>query len=128
MARSLQASSIALAEKMDAMRAENEALHIEVADLTDEMAKQQARLEAEARRLRGSVCELEQQLQSVAIGYEQIERQSQGLSRQNAELRASLSVATAGKAAHPDSGVNGAQTALEKEVVAARVQIEELQR
>merc|ERR1712157_611678 len=99
------------------MRAENEALHCEVADLTKEITRQRARLEAENKHLRACACELEQQLQSVAMGYEQVDRQYQVLAKENLELRASLSIATAARASSHDTGSAGLQATLQKEVI-----------
>jgi len=120
MLRSQQASSIALAEKMEAMQAENDALHCEVGDLTEELHKQKSQLEAERLRLRVSVSDLEKQLQAVAVGYEQVERQSDILSRENASLQSTLA------RNKPASGQE-AQVKAERDVAAARLQISELQ-
>jgi len=121
MRRSLQASSTALPEKMEAMQVENEALHVEVTDLKTELRQQQARFEAEHRRLRTYVCELEQQLQSVVTSYEQVERQSESLSRENAGLRTTVSTVSA---------IAGGQSqgALAQEVAAAQSQVQQLER
>jgi len=123
MQRSLQASSAALVEKMEAVQAENDALHTEVEQLSSEREEQSRCLEEERRRFRNSVHELEQQLHSVAVGYEQVERGSEALSRENAELRAKLSVSKR------SSGGNAAQQTegLELEVAGAKQRIEELQ-
>merc|ERR1712070_108260 len=98
MRRSLQASSSALPEKIEAMQLENDSLHTEVVDLKAELQRQQTRFEAEQRRIRTSVVELEQQLQSVAISYEQVERQADTLSRENAKLRATVATSGASSA------------------------------
>eukprot|EP00927_Polykrikos_kofoidii_P076833 TRINITY_DN73858_c0_g1_i1.p1 TRINITY_DN73858_c0_g1~~TRINITY_DN73858_c0_g1_i1.p1 ORF type:complete len:995 (-),score=205.72 TRINITY_DN73858_c0_g1_i1:64-3048(-) len=92
MRRALQAKSVALVEKMNAMEKENEALQTEVGQLFQEKEERDARYEEESGRLRAAVCELEQQLQSMAVGYEQVERTSESLARDNAELRAELAV------------------------------------
>merc|ERR1712129_575591 len=105
---------------MEVTQTENDALHTEVADLTEDLRQQQELLQAERRRLRASVVEQEQQLQSVAIGYEQVERQSEVLMRENVSLRASLAGATASRSEQ--------QAAPQEEAAAARAQIEELQR
>lgn len=120
MARSLQASSMALAEKVESMEIENQALHEEVGELTAEVAEQKKRFEVETRRLRSQVRELEQQLQSVVIAYDQVERQSQSLVHQNTVLRHECT--------RSRGGTNGnAPAESDKEVIALRVQVEELQ-
>merc|ERR1712125_28684 len=85
MRRALQAKSVALVEKMNALQLENEALHTEVVELTQESVDTTARLELERSQLRTAVVELEQQVQSMAVGYEQMERTSEELSRENAD-------------------------------------------
>merc|ERR1712129_393501 len=79
MQRSLQASSFALVDKMTAMQLENEALHAEVEQLLNEAEERQKRTDRERKQLRLVVSELEQQLQSMALGYEQVERTSEVL-------------------------------------------------
>merc|ERR1712232_1365796 len=73
-----------------AIEAENEALHAEVAQLEREVWERDARIENDQRRLRATVGDLEQQLQAMAVGYEQVERASEASMRENEELRAQL--------------------------------------
>merc|ERR1712151_1077547 len=93
MRRSLQASSAALIGKMDALKMENQALHTEVAQLEQEAAAGTARLEQELQRSRAYICELEQQRQSMAIGYEQVERTSAAMQAEVAGLKRALAEA-----------------------------------
>merc|ERR1711972_227876 len=61
-----------------------------VVELSREVEETGQRLDFERRQLRGQVIELEQQLQSMAMGYEQVERTSEQLAREGAQLRAAL--------------------------------------
>jgi len=126
MRKSLQASSFAIVDKTNAMQLENEALHEEVAQLTQEVEERSSRLEHERQQLRGTVSELEQQLQSMAIGYEQVERTSEALTRDNAQLRASLEAAERARRQGADAPQR--LLALEQEAASARQRAEELQR
>jgi len=92
MKRSLQASSIALVEKMEALQNENDALHEEVEQLTDKGERQEHQLADERDQARRIVGELEQQLQSVAVGYEQVEQKLAAMNRENSELREKLAL------------------------------------
>merc|ERR1712073_69946 len=70
------------------MQLENEALHEEVEQLLNEAEQRQKRADSERKQLRLVVTELEQQLQSMALGYEQVERTSEALAQENTKLRA----------------------------------------
>merc|ERR1712194_915211 len=83
---------------MDALKLENEALHKEVAELEEEGSSRMARLECELRQCRSYVTELEQQRQSMVVGYEQVERTSDALRREVEELRSSEKAAERAKA------------------------------
>merc|ERR1712070_935409 len=95
------------------MQVRNESMHVEVSKLTAELEEQRTRLEAEGTHLRSSIRDLEQQLQAVARGYEQVERQSEELSIDNAKLRGKIQI-----------NENGP----EWEAAAARAQVDELRR
>jgi len=122
MRRSLQATSAALVEKTDAIQIENSALHLERAELEAEMQQQQKRFESEHRRLSSCLCELQQQLQSVGISYEQVERQSCTLTQENKYLRNAVI------AMNSSTGAEQHGTTLEQEVTTAQKQVENLQR
>jgi len=124
MQRSLQASSFATVEKVNALQQENEALHTEVEQLTQEVDERTARFDHERQQLRASVQELEQQLQSMAVWYEQVERNSQSQVRENARLKARLeSLEQAGAPAGADAE---RCMAAERELSAMRQHNEEL--
>merc|ERR1711972_865112 len=61
-----------------------------VVELSREVEETGQRLDFERGQLRGQVTELEQQLQSMAMGYEQVERTSEQLAREGAQMRAAL--------------------------------------
>lgn len=124
MQRSLQASSFALVDKMTAMQLENEALHAEVEQLLNEAEERQKRADRERKQLRLVVTELEQQLQSMALGYEQVERTSEALAQENTQLRAMT--ATVGAS---NSSVSPAQReeVLSRELASAQRHVSELQ-
>jgi len=128
MQRSLQASSFAVVDKVGALQKENEALHTEVEQLSQELDERNAHFEHERRQLRTSISELEQQLHSMAVGYEQVEQTSENLVRENARLKVSLEAAE--RARVQAGGAGGAadrSLALEREAAAARQRAEELQ-
>lgn len=101
MRRSLGAGSFALVDKSAALQEENEALHEELEQLQKEVEDVRGHSERERSQLRAAISELEQQLKSMAVGYEQVERS-------NAELSASLAaVGTAARLA--DLGVDPAR-------------------
>mmetsp|Transcript_158485 Transcript_158485/g.508418 ORF Transcript_158485/g.508418 Transcript_158485/m.508418 type:complete len:956 (-) Transcript_158485:61-2928(-) len=122
MSRSLQASSEALLEKMEALRMENEALHKEVAQLEEEGSDRIVRLERELRQSRSYICELEQQRQSMAVGYEQVERSSEALRRELEELRSGQ------KAADRSRAAGGSELVLALAAEDAQRRVEELER
>jgi len=122
MRRSLQASSAALVGKMDSLRMENEALHAEVAQLEQESTERSTRLEQELQRSRSYILELEQQRQSMAVGYEQVERTSEALRAEVNSLKVAVAVA---KAAQPGTK-DASREAITKEAEEARQRVEEL--
>lgn len=99
MRRSLQASSTALADKADMLEQENEALRTEVEQIQAEMNTRVGRLKHERRLLQANVLELELQLQSMVVGYGQVEQS-------NAELRAALSAASPSSPGAVDNSVS----------------------
>eukprot|EP00929_Paragymnodinium_shiwhaense_P092910 TRINITY_DN52942_c0_g1_i1.p1 TRINITY_DN52942_c0_g1~~TRINITY_DN52942_c0_g1_i1.p1 ORF type:complete len:930 (+),score=251.88 TRINITY_DN52942_c0_g1_i1:120-2909(+) len=103
MRKALQAKSAAMVEKMDALELENDALHTEVAQLLKETEDRDAAYERERGELRGAVVSLEQQLEAMAVGYEQVERTSEALARENEELRGKLGNGGVSKAAAKDA-------------------------
>lgn len=107
MLRSVQASSVALLEKMDALQAENEVLHLEVGQLTQDLNHRDGELESCRLQFRSSVRDIEHQLESVAMGYEQVEQTSAGLHRENGELRASLAAEREWRAAQGSTATDG---------------------
>jgi len=124
MQRSLQASSFALVDKMTAMQLENEALHAEVEQLLNEAEERQKRTDRERKQLRLVVTELEQQLQSMALGYEQVERTSEVLAQENTQLRAlSATVGTSNSSIAPAQR----EEVLSRELACAQRHVSELQ-
>lgn len=113
MRRGLQAKSSVLAEKMVALQGENEALHSEVILLEQDVAARDAGLARDRLQLRTAVNDLEQQLQSMAVGYEQLECASEASSREVADLRAKLAAerARAASGGVGDAGGEGAAAA-----------------
>merc|ERR1711879_696799 len=79
MQKSLQASSFALVEKMTAMQLENDSLHSEVEQLSHQVEEHASRLERDRQQFYTTVSEMEQQLQSMAVGYEQVEQTAEKL-------------------------------------------------
>lgn len=122
MRRSLQASSEALLEKMEALKLENEALHREVVQLEEEGSERILRLEREVRQGRGYILELEQQRQSMVLGYEQIERTSDAFRREVEDLRAVEKATARAKAA------GGSELILALAAEDAQRRVEELER
>merc|ERR1712060_490733 len=72
---------------------ENEALHTEVAQLTQQVRDHDSRQERDRHHFCMTISEMEQQLQSMAVGYEQVEQASEMLKRDNEKLVVSLEAA-----------------------------------
>mmetsp|Transcript_33378 Transcript_33378/g.49614 ORF Transcript_33378/g.49614 Transcript_33378/m.49614 type:complete len:206 (+) Transcript_33378:1-618(+) len=87
MSRSLKASSVVAADKMEALKEENAALHDEVQHLEKEAATKVLRYERELKRSRQKVAELEGQRQSMLVSYDQLERTVDALRKEAQELR-----------------------------------------
>lgn len=128
MVRSLQASSAALSDKAEALQSENQALHTEVAQLQDELEEQSRTLEHERRASRAHIAELERELHSVAVGYEQVEQASAAAAKETAAVRAQLTAAErfiGGVGASPDDAPRRCLE-LERETATLRRREEEM--
>lgn len=122
MRRTLQASSLALVEKVSALRLENDALQREMAQLEEENSQTVARLEHQLHHCRAYVCELEQQHHSMAVGYEQIERDAEAFRLEADRLRSALAASerVRGASLVADASESNQRLALANEVEEAR--------
>merc|ERR1712194_787204 len=68
------------------MQLENDALHTEVAQLTRQVEQQCSQLDLDRKQFFVTVSEMEQQLQSMAVGYLQVEQTAEVLKRDNEKL------------------------------------------
>merc|ERR1711924_125418 len=93
MFRSLQAASTVLADKAAALDEENAVLHAEVEQLTEEIEVRGQEVDAERIRTRSTIERLQEELRSLAIGYEQVERGYLEQNREVQELQAAASSA-----------------------------------
>eukprot|EP00928_Gymnodinium_smaydae_P075633 TRINITY_DN5863_c0_g3_i1.p1 TRINITY_DN5863_c0_g3~~TRINITY_DN5863_c0_g3_i1.p1 ORF type:complete len:1022 (-),score=244.12 TRINITY_DN5863_c0_g3_i1:387-3410(-) len=126
MRRALQAKSFAVADTLEAVRLENEALHTEVHQLTQEVATKEASLEEAKNHFRGMVCDMEQQLQSIAVAYEQLDMSAEATTQENAELRAELDREKRSRAGAVASPTENASAALERRAERAERQADEV--
>lgn len=128
MVRSLHASSVALTEKAEALERENELLHTEVGQLQEELDERGFQLEHERCQSRSVIAELERELHSVAVGYEQVEQASAAQAKEAAAARAQLAAAErylGGVGASPEEAPRRCLE-LEREAAALRRKAEDM--